>query len=84
MADEKMYGMLDRIVGALTPAAVELALYDAVRTAKAWPEERPPLPPIPTEEEVRLFLQEVGKGVEGLRLARKVALLALTRREGGE
>ena len=83
MADEKMYGMLDRMVGALTPATVELALYDAVRTAKAWPEEKPPLPPIPTEEEIQLFLEEVGKGIKGLRLARQIALAALTKKRGG-
>lgn len=80
LADEKMYGVLDRMVGALSPAAVELALYDAVRVAKAWPEDKPPPIPIPSSNEVERFLGEVsGGGIEGLRLARQVALKALTR-----
>ncbi|MBS7638150.1 hypothetical protein KEJ49_04595 [Candidatus Bathyarchaeota archaeon] len=82
LADEKMYGILDRMVGALSPAAVELALYDAVRVARAWPVDKPPIP-VPSSSEVERFLGEVGGGgIEGLRLARQVALKALTREAG--
>lgn len=80
LADEKMYGVLDRMVGALTPAAVELALYDAVRVAKAWPKDKPPPISIPSSDEVERFINEVSRGgMEGLRLARQVALKALTK-----
>jgi hypothetical protein len=81
LADEKMYGILDRMVGALTPVAIELALYDAVRVAKAWPKDKPPIS-VPPSDEVERFLGEVSKGgIEGLRLARQVALKALTKGE---
>jgi hypothetical protein len=69
------------MVGALTPAAVELALYDAVRVAKAWPKDKPPIS-VPSSDEVERFLEEVSKGgIEGLRLARQIALKALTKGE---
>lgn len=123
------YGVIDRIAGALTPEAVEHALYDAMRSLSAltrqvvivkienkgevklidWTEEldNPKyqlaeigkvidvimgskelrgkeiryirLPPLPGQDELNEFFKCVREGgFEGLSLARKVALLALT------
>jgi CRISPR type I-A-associated protein Csa5 len=126
-----VYGPLDRMAGALTPEAVENALYDALRTINAYARQAEILkikkdekelevevidvgkpddpryrlaeegeivevirgsrglekgerirfirtPYMPADEELKAFISRVRQGFEGLRLARELALRALT------
>lgn len=86
---EGTYGPVDRLARAADISAVMLSLYEAFRIIstelrrreteeqKTGESPKVQLPSLPTEEEVKLFVEAIEKG--GARLARKVAFEALVR-----
>ncbi len=86
----KNFGYVDRIGNALNPEPVEVTLHEALRAFRSVRESAPvdesgrryvekdgkkiPVPSIPTEEEVRTFLDDVRSDIG---VAKRVATLAL-------
>ncbi len=87
----KNFGYVDRIGNALNPEPVEVALLEALRAFRSIRESAPadkdgrkyvekdgkkiPVPGLPTDEEVRAFLEAVHSDIGS---AKRVATLALT------
>jgi hypothetical protein len=74
LVKEKVYGPVDRLARATDLETIYMALYEALRYAST--EATKGLVKIPSDEEVKQFLDEVGK--RGASLARRVAIEALT------
>ncbi|WP_010479707.1 type I-A CRISPR-associated protein Csa5 [Thermococcus zilligii] len=96
----KNLGYVDRIGNALNPGPVEVTLHEALRAFRSIREnatvgedgrryvekdgEKIPVPGIPSEDEVRAFLDAVRSDIG---VAKRVATLALaypSRKEGGD
>lgn len=74
LVKEKVYGPVDRLARATDLETIYMALYEALRYAST--EVTKGLVKIPSDEEVKQFLDEVSK--RGASLARRVAIEALT------
>jgi len=86
----KNFGYVDRIGNALNPEPVEVTLHEALRAFRSVRESAPvdesgrryvekdgkriPVPGIPTEEEIKAFLDDVRSDIG---VAKRVATLAL-------
>jgi len=74
LVKEKVYGPVDRLARATDLETIYTALYEALRYAST--EVRKGLDKIPSDEEIKQFLDEVNR--RGASLARRIAIEALT------
>lgn len=80
--EKRQYSIIDRFANALSPEVVEMALYEAIRTAKSARDTGEEVE-IPDDETVRAFIGIVKSNIT---IAREAAIRALTQRrvEKGE
>jgi len=74
LVKERVYGPVDRLARATDLETIYMALYEALRYAST--EVRKGFNKIPSDEEIKQFLDEVNR--RGASLARRIAIEALT------